>query len=115
MPAPGSDTQALRLTRTAAPRNGGDEFRPYTWRDPDAGRQAEVERILARIRADAHDEPDVEPGYEYRRELLLAQAEEPPAVQVALPVPAPAPEPPGRREGCGYLTSRCCCPGGPRS
>jgi len=33
--------------------------------------------------------PDIEPSYEWRREALLAEAEEPPAI---LPVPAP----PGR-------------------
>lgn len=99
--------------RTAI-RNGVPESRRYVWRDPDAGREAEVQRIVRMIRQQAAEEVALDEGYEFRREAQLAVVEEPPAL-IDEPEPEPDPEPPGRCGVCGYLLARCTCPGGPRS
>jgi hypothetical protein len=127
----------------SGPRNGMPATKPYHYRDPDAGREAEVAEILARIRQQAAEELDPGEGYEFRREALLEMAEPAPLRLVPDPEPEPVvPEPkprcghcgylvarcsceavaapvaagpPGRCRRCGYLETRCCCPGGPRS
>jgi hypothetical protein len=126
-----------------APRNGLPGSKPYRYRDPDAAREAEVQAILARVRAQAAEEADPGESYEFRREALLEMAEPAPLRLVPDPEPEPAvaeprprcghcgyvvarcccepvaapvtAKPPGRCGRCGYLVTRCCCPGGPRS
>lgn len=100
-------------------RNGLPEGKRYVWRDPDARREADVQRILRTIRQQAAEEVGLDDGYEFRRKAKLAAVEEPPALIDEEPAPQPEPEPAppsgGRCERCGYLVIRCSCPGGPRS
>jgi len=106
MPAPHTERP---LRPAAGPRrNGlpgtGPEFRPYTYGTGDARRLAEVERILASVRAHVAGEP-------------APAAALPPVEPGPAPGPEPAPEPAvtARCGRCGYLLTRCCCKGGPRS
>jgi hypothetical protein len=83
--------------------NGMPEWKPYRWRDPDAGRAAQVEAILARIRADIALEKADEPGpddmgYEWRREQL-AELTDPPAREPDAECPI-----------CNWPVFRCSCP-----
>jgi hypothetical protein len=72
----------------AATRNGLPEARPYVYRGGDARREAEVQRILAAVRAELGGEPDIGPGPEWYRELEAERQE------LAAPVPVCAPVPP---------------------
>lgn len=49
-------------------------------------------------------------GYEFRREALLAEAEEPPAVLRLVPELPPAATPPVRCGVCRSVMARCFCP-----
>jgi hypothetical protein len=112
------NTQAIRPAPTGT-RNGLPEARRYVWRDPDAAREAEVQRIVRMIRQQAAEEVALDEGYEFRREAQLAAVEEPLVLIDEQPDPEPepvAPPPPaGQCERCGYLVIRCTCPGEPRS
>lgn len=55
--------------------------------------------------------PDLDDvGYEFRREALLAAAEEPPAVLRLVPPLPPAATPPVRCRVCRSVMARCFCP-----
>lgn len=108
---------SINATSLGAARNGMPETARYVYGRSPARLRRRVEQLIEedarrngrqRLLDDLSGGPDIEPDYQTWREAQEA-AEEPPAV-----IEPPRPAADARCETCGYLETRCSCPGGPR-
>jgi len=85
-------------------RTGIPLSKPYAWDRSSDEREAEVRARVAAIRASLHGN-DTQPD-PYIDTMAAEHQQE--------YEPEPEPTEPPRCEACGYLLTRCSCPGGPR-
>jgi hypothetical protein len=103
----------VKPDRAQTTRNGLPPARPYTYQGTGCSLRAATE-IADRIRRGRRSAP-AEPVAAPPRAPSRAQAEARTAALLATGTEiGPAPPGPERCDECGYLTARCCCPGGPR-
>jgi hypothetical protein len=110
------ERSSVHPDRSHATRNGLPPTRPYVYQGTGKSLRAPTE-IAERIRRGRRSAP-AEPVAVPPRAPSRAQAEDRTAALLAIDteIGAAPPAPPGpeRCDECGYLTARCCCPGGPR-